>query len=216
MAKRAVIVGASRGLGLALATAYRQQGWAVVATCRSPSAALAAIDGIAVLSVDVTRPNDIAALADTVSDPVDVLLVAAGIGGFSQDAYTLEQLVATNAVGPVRVLDALVGRLASGGVAVAMTSILGSVAENRTGKLDEYRASKAALNSLTRSFAARHPPKDYTLLSLHPGWVRTDMGGPNATLDVATSVNGMMAVIADQAGRGGHRFLDYRGQEIAW
>jgi len=178
--------------------------------------ALAKAHRLRIATVDVEKPDEIAALSAGQSDVLDLLLVNAGVGGEIWNTPALEDIIVANAVGPIRVLDALIGQVAHGGVAAVMTSALGSVGGNERGGLDGYRASKAALNSLTRSFAARHPPQDYTLLSLHPGWVRTDMGGPDASIDVDTSVAGLVRVIAQQAGQGGHRFLNYLGQEIVW
>ena len=96
-----------------------------------------------------------------------------------------------------------------------MTSQLGSIANN-TGGTELYRASKAALNSFTRSFAARHKDKGFTVLSLHPGWVRTDMGGPNAAIDVATSVKGLVDVVERAQADRRDGFFDYSGKELPW
>jgi NAD(P)-dependent dehydrogenase (short-subunit alcohol dehydrogenase family) len=218
MTRRALIVGASRGIGLGLARHYVDAGWRVIATQRAASAGqgLAALaDRLAIVEADIRSPDDIDRLRSAVSAPLDLLIVNAGIGGELDRPGALADIIATNAIGPVRVLDALIGQIAPGGVVAVMSSALGSVAGNLSGGLEDYRASKAALNSLTRSFAARHPPLDYALLTLHPGWVRTDMGGPNADIDVATSVDGLTRVIAE-ARPGPHRFLDYRGQELPW
>ena len=96
-----------------------------------------------------------------------------------------------------------------------MTSQLGSIANN-TGGTELYRASKAALNSFTRSFAARHKDKGLTVLSLHPGWVRTDMGGANAAIDVATSVKGLADVVERAQADRRDGFFDYSGKELPW
>jgi NAD(P)-dependent dehydrogenase (short-subunit alcohol dehydrogenase family) len=97
-----------------------------------------------------------------------------------------------------------------------MTSRLGSVEDKTSDHADLYSASKAALNSLTRSFAARHADKNLTVLSLHPGWVRTDLGGDGAPVEVETSVNGLADIVEQRRGSGGHVFLDYRGATLPW
>ncbi len=97
-----------------------------------------------------------------------------------------------------------------------MTSELGSVAGNESGGMALYRASKAALNSLTRSFVAELGETGITVLNLHPGWVRTDMGGESAPLDVPTSVKGLADQVEGHAGRGGQFYLDYQGTTIDW
>ena len=97
-----------------------------------------------------------------------------------------------------------------------MSSILGSIGTNDDGRAELYRASKAALNSLIRSFRARHTRRDCTVLALHPGVVRTGMGGPTAPLDIETSVKGVANVIAARWGNGGQAFVDYRNETVPW
>ncbi len=126
-------------------------------------------------------------------------------------------LMMVNALGPVRLGELLVGNVTPRtGVVGFMTSQLGSVANNTTGGTELYRASKAALNSLTRSFAARHRDKGLVVLALHPGWVRTDMGGPNADIDVETSVRGLADVVERARRDRRDGFFDYKGNELPW
>ena len=122
----------------------------------------------------------------------------------------------TNALDPIRTADALAGLVAPGGMVAFMSSILGSVSTNDDGRAELYRASKAALNSLILSFRARHSRADLTVLAMHPGVVRTRMGGPGAPLDIATSVRGVADTIAARWGSGGAAFVDYRNEVIAW
>jgi NAD(P)-dependent dehydrogenase (short-subunit alcohol dehydrogenase family) len=127
----------------------------------------------------------------------------------------ITHLIMTNAIAPVRLAERLAPMLRpETGVLAFMSSALGSLEVNANDASELYCASKAMLNRLTRSFAAAH---DYlTILNLHPGWVRTDMGGGDAPLDVETSVKGMVDVLEARAGSGGHEFLDYRGKIVPW
>ena len=104
----------------------------------------------------------------------------------------------------------------STGTIGVMSSGQGSVANNENGKHEVYRASKAALNTLMRSFAARQVGDPRTLLLMAPGWVRTDLGGPNARLGIDESIPNLVNVIDAQQGKGGLQYLDYLGRTVAW
>ena len=231
MSKTALIIGTSRGLGLGLTQEFASRGWQVVATARDPHNApalqqlAAGNPNITLEAVDLDRPETLIALKARLADRTfDVLFINAGIMGpkdQSVDHVTgdeIAQLMMTNAIMPVRLARLFAPQLRSAtGVIAFMTSILGSVAEDKTGGMDLYRASKAALNSLTRSFVATElGDRGLTVLSLHPGWVKTDMGGEAAPLDVATSVAGLTTVVEQHAGAKVHAFLDYQGHEISW
>jgi NAD(P)-dependent dehydrogenase (short-subunit alcohol dehydrogenase family) len=128
----------------------------------------------------------------------------------------MAHLFMTNAISPVRLAFKLLPTVKTGsGILAFMTSILGSVATDSGGYAPIYSASKAALNKLTRGFVAGMKA-DITVLSLHPGWVKTDMGGDGADIDVATSVKGLAEVLEAKAGSGKHEYLDYRGKTIPW
>jgi NAD(P)-dependent dehydrogenase (short-subunit alcohol dehydrogenase family) len=128
----------------------------------------------------------------------------------------LLDLMQVNAIAPVHVARALLSKVKKGGTVAFMSSKMGSVALNDSGDWELYRASKAALNSLVRGFHARDAtPRSVKVLTLHPGWVRTDMGGAGATLSVAESVRGLVDVIEHHRSPD-HRFLDYAGNTLAW
>lgn len=215
----ALIIGASRGLGLGLARELAGRGWTVTGTVRSAAdrAAVAAAGATAAIA-DITDPASIAALPPAA---LDLLFINAGVKGPDhQDAgrATADEasaLFLTNALAPVAAARMLLDRVAPGGVLAFMSSIMGSVAGNERGDMELYRASKAALNSLTRSMVAKLD-RPLTVLSLHPGWVRTDMGGGGADLDVETSVRGLVDVILARRGTPGSAFLDYSGAELPW
>ncbi len=215
----ALIIGASRGLGLGLVRELAGRGWSVTGTVRAAAdrAAVEAAGGTAAVA-DITDAASITALPEA---PLDLLFVNAGVSGSAhQDAgrATADEVSAlflTNALAPVAAARALLDRIADGGVLAFMTSRMGSVADNSSGDMELYRASKAALNSLTRSLQAKLG-RPLTVLSLHPGWVRTAMGGDSAPLDVATSARGLVDTILAHRGTPGSAFFDYSGAELPW
>jgi len=225
-----LIVGANRGIGLGVATEFLAQGWDVIATARQPE------NATALQALKASHPGRVSIPQLNMNDPVsldgfaahlggkvlDVLLVNAGVAGPSHqtaDAATAEEigdLMFTNAIAPVRLARSLAAHVRSGSGVVAFTSsIMGSVALNSGGH-ELYRASKAALNSLTRGLWGELRGRNLTLVSMHPGWVRTDMGGPTAAVSVEDSAAGIVAEIEAQSGAHQHRFLDYTGKELAW
>ena len=222
----ALIIGASRGLGLGLVQAYLAKGWHVVATRRGPSAALDALaadtgDRLSLETLDVTDADSLAALREKLAGrTLDLLFASAGIAldpSQKIEAVTVDdftKMMLTNTLAPMRVIDAFADLVPASGAIAAMTSVLGSVGANTSGGYEAYRASKAALNTLLRSYATRD--QTHAILALHPGWVKTDMGGANAAIDVEESVEGMIAVIAAHAGEPGCVFLDYQGKTIVW
>jgi NAD(P)-dependent dehydrogenase (short-subunit alcohol dehydrogenase family) len=223
--KTALIVGASRGLGLGLVETFLARGWHVTATQRSPSSDLARLnaDALRVETADIDDETSVTALHDRLaSERFDLIFVVAGVATRAHDPLhavprdVAAQVYLTNAVSPVRFAEAFLDRLAPGGSIALMSSILGSVSLNESGGWETYRASKAALNSLARSFESRHRAENLSVLILHPGWVRTAMGGAEADIDVATSVTGLADVIAAQLGRPGAHYLDYRGETLPW
>jgi NAD(P)-dependent dehydrogenase (short-subunit alcohol dehydrogenase family) len=227
----ALVVGASRGLGLGLAAELQRRGWNVVATVRDRAGedrvkALSATPGaeIRVEHLDINDDAGIAATRRRLDDQIfDLVFVNAGIAPpEGHDAATASReeaanIFLTNAVAPIRVAHAFLDRLRDGpGIVAFMSSGLGSVADKTGGDSDLYSASKAALNSLSRSFAASLGRRRITVLAVAPGWVRTDMGGPDAPLSVEESVRGIVDVLQSRAGTGRHGFVDYQGHEVAW
>jgi len=172
---------------------------------------------------DINSVTTIEAFVRRIHDEVyDVVFINAGIGGPSgktAETVTPEEmthLFMTNAISPVRLAYKLLPMVKpKTGILAFMTSILGSIASNDHGMAPLYSASKAALNQLTRGFVA-NMDADITVLSLHPGWVKTDMGGPHADIDVSTSVKGLADVLEAKAGSGEHEYLDYLGKSLPW
>ena len=226
----ALIVGASRGLGLGLVQEHLRRGWRVVATVRDDGGQAALRELIAqaggalgIERVDINVPDQVAALRQKLGGrALDLLFVNAGVSNdqgetiaqVSTEEFT--RVMVTNALSPMRVVEAFADLVQPGGTIAVMSSVLGSVGANTDGGMDVYRASKASLNTLMRSFAARRKGDSRTLLCVHPGWVKTDMGGSSAPLDVETSTHGIADALARRQGKPGLAFIDYRGETIPW
>ena len=216
--KSILLVGASRGLGKGLAEAYVKAGWDVLATVRQGTGGVASAK---FANVDIDQPDTVKALhTQTSSERFDVIFIVAGVATTTwapiheTDPEDALKVYRTNALSPVLFAEAFTDRLAEGGQMVFMTSRMGSIAENGMGGVDAYRASKAALNMLAKSFAVRH--KSLTVTLMHPGHVKTDMGGANAAIEIQTSVAGMVKEIDRRHGAGDLAFVDYTGKAIGW
>lgn len=226
MTRTVLIIGASRGLGLGLARQFSSEGWEVIATVRDPARAeaLRALGGVRIEALDMDDAASLERLAERLAGTrLDVLYVNAGIAGPQGKPATaasqaeVGELFFTNAVAPVRLAERLLPLVdPAQGVVVFMSSILGSVETGPGMGMDLYGASKAALNHLTRTFVAGLGETRLTVLSMHPGWVKTDMGGDQAPLDVETSARGMVQQVTQAIRQGGHRYIDYQGERLAW
>jgi NAD(P)-dependent dehydrogenase (short-subunit alcohol dehydrogenase family) len=224
-----LLIGASRGLGFALAEEYLKRGWHVVATERVISKSklhdllAAAGDRFEIETVDSNYPDQVAALrARLASRKFDLLFVNAGVKNDDRetiaDVSTDEfiRVMITNALSPMRVVETLRDLVLPSGTIGIMSSGQGSIANNENGAYEVYRASKAALNMFMRSFAARHADEPRTLLLMAPGWVRTDMGGPQGRLSIAESIPSLANTMEAQAGKAGLQYLDYLGRKVPW
>jgi NAD(P)-dependent dehydrogenase (short-subunit alcohol dehydrogenase family) len=227
--KTLLLIGASRGLGFALAEEYLKRGWQVVATERDRTTSklvdlLGASDGrLEIETVDIVYPDRVAALrARLASRKFDLLFVNAGVknddGEIIADVSTEEfnRVMITNALSPMRVVEALQDLVLASGTIGVMSSGQGSISNNENGNFEVYRGSKAALNMFMRSFAARHAGDPRTLLLMAPGWVRTDLGGPQARLSIEESIPNLANTIDAQAGKAGLQYLDYLGRKVPW
>lgn len=227
--RRVLLIGASRGLGLALAQQYLARGSTVVATVRGsePTALHQVQPGaegrLTIETVDITEPDQVDALRTRLAgERFDLLLVNAGVTDDESDTVAtvstseFVRLMVTNALSPMRLVEAFQDLVEPAGTIAIMSSGQGSVANNERGGFEIYRASKAALNQLMRSYAARHRGEPRTLLLLAPGWVRTDLGGPAAPLTVEESIPKVVETVAAQHGHGGLQYLDYLGRTVRW
>jgi NAD(P)-dependent dehydrogenase (short-subunit alcohol dehydrogenase family) len=224
-----LLIGASRGLGYAIAAEYLDRGSHVVATIRSPGAGPltelrdTAAGRLEIEHVDVNAPEQVEALGERLAARrFDLLFVNAGVTNgpeeTSADVSTSEftRLMVTNALSPMRVIATLGDLVDPAGTIAIMSSGQASIANNERGGFEIYRASKSALNQLMRSYAARDGGAGRTLLLMAPGWVKTELGGPDARLTVAESIPNLVSTIEAQRGRAGLQFLDYLGQRVAW
>ena len=220
-----LITGANRGLGLEFARQYGEAGWRVIGTAREPGDAeeLEAL-GVRVMQLDVASQQSVDELAAALDDePIDLLINNAGIfprvGKIAEiDFDDYNRTLAVNTVGPVRVTRALLPNLRGGKLKMiaGLSSNLGSIAENERGNFYGYRESKAALNMFTKTLAAELGPEGFTCVVLTPGWVQTDMGGPNATLTPAESIAGMKAVLDRLTPADNGTFWSYNGNQVPW
>ena len=228
----ALITGANRGLGLEFARQYLADGWRVYAACRAPTSAselcrLAEESGekLQILAMDVTDPASIHEAATKLDgQAIDLLLNNAGImgprgqtiGNIDYEAWA--EVLAVNTMGPLRVSEAFVEHVARSDrkLIVTLTSGMGSIADNTSGGSIVYRSSKAAVNIAMRSLAIDLAPRGITSVVVNPGWVRTDMGGPNATLEPPESIGRLMRLIATFGPEQSGRFFNHTGQEYPW
>jgi NAD(P)-dependent dehydrogenase (short-subunit alcohol dehydrogenase family) len=225
-----LITGANRGLGLEFTRQYAANGWQVFAACRNPDSAIDLHDlrkdgAITTLEMDVTSLQSVKQAAAKVgTSAIDLLLNSAGIfgstsqsfGGIDYDSWA--QVLNVNTMGPLRVTEAFVDHVArsSRKLVVTITSGMGSLADKTSGGSIAYSSSKAAVNMVMRSVAIDLRPRGITCVLVNPGWVKTDMGGPAATLLPAESVGALKQLIETFGLAQSGKFYHYDGSEHAW
>jgi NAD(P)-dependent dehydrogenase (short-subunit alcohol dehydrogenase family) len=226
-----LIIGASRGLGHAIAAEFLEKGWNVVGTVRGGGSRTMLHDladafggRVEIEILDIREPDQLAAMHARLSGRVfDMLFVNAGvtnqdptetIGEVSTEDFV--HVMITNALSPMRVVESLEPYVAPAGLIGVMSSGQGSISNNETGMRELYRGSKAALNMFMRSFAARHAASSRAMVVMAPGWVRTAMGGPQAPLSIEDSVPKLVNVLLSKRQRPGLEYLDYLGRTVPW
>jgi NAD(P)-dependent dehydrogenase (short-subunit alcohol dehydrogenase family) len=231
--KTTLITGANRGIGLEFSRQYAAEGWNVLACSRytEKSTALNILAAqypgqVKVLPLDVADHGEIEELSKALADTsIDLLINNAGIysdtdaKGFGHTDYDeWSKVFRINTMAPLKMAESFAAQLARSSLKtiVTISSIMGSVADNSSGGNYLYRSSKAAVNMVVKSLAIDLKTRGITAVAFHPGWVQTDMGGPNATNTAAQSVSGMRQVAARLTLSDSGKFLDYTGLEIPW
>jgi NAD(P)-dependent dehydrogenase (short-subunit alcohol dehydrogenase family) len=220
-----LITGANRGIGLEYARQFKAKGYTVIGTARSPANA-EALNKVAdrVEQLDVADPASVAALAERLDGTaIDILINNAGMFDRADvtldkvDFAVLERTLAVNTLGPLRVTQALMPNLRAGSrkTVIGMSSGLGSI-ENSNGRWYAYRSSKTALNQINKILSQEFKDQGFIFTVVHPGWVRTDMGGENATYTPQESVAGLVKVIEGLGPEDSGRFYDFQGETIPW
>lgn len=227
-----LITGANRGIGLKLVEHYCQQQWQVYATYRDEHHALlertTSYDNLTLLRVDVSDPASITKLQHSMTGiTLNVLINNAGVHGLKAHQFGHTQAdqidvwhdcISINTIAPLLITEALSKNLQFGAPAkvVFISSKMGSINDNQSGGSYIYRSSKAALNAVVKSLSYDLRQYHINVVALHPGWVKTRMGGDSALIDTTTSVNGMCQVIDNLNENNSGQFLNYDGSPIAW
>jgi NAD(P)-dependent dehydrogenase (short-subunit alcohol dehydrogenase family) len=225
-----LLIAASRGLGFAMAEEFLKKGWNVVGTVRAGSGRTKLHDladefkgRLELETLDICQQAQVTALRERLSGKVfEMLFVNAGTTNNEKETIgevTTEEFVrvmVTNALCPMRVVESLQDLVSANGLIGVMSSGQGSVANNVAGMREVYRGSKAALNQFMRSYAARNSGSSRAIVLMAPGWVRTEMGGPDARLSIEESVPNLVSVLLKKQGNAGLEYLDYLGRTVPW
>ncbi|MEM9242868.1 MAG: SDR family oxidoreductase [Pseudomonadota bacterium] len=230
--KTACVIGANRGIGLGFVEQLLEQGYQVIATCRHPAKAKALnklMNKSVLLEIyplEVTDDKALEAFAKQLDGrAIDRLIINAGTAGKIGVRHgnpikrnNLQQVFNVNAISAIKIADRLIDLVSASNekLLIAISSIMGSISDNTSGGSYAYRASKTALNAMIYSFALDVRGEGIHTLLFYPGWVKTDMGGPNALIDVATSVSGMLNMMENAREYATGSFLDYAGAKMDW
>jgi NAD(P)-dependent dehydrogenase (short-subunit alcohol dehydrogenase family) len=223
-----LLIAASRGLGLAMAEEFLKKGWNVVGTVRVGSGRTKLHDladhfqgRLEIETLDICEQSQVEALRQRLLGRVfNMLFVNAGIavhesiGDVTTDDFI--GIMLTNSLCPMRVVESLQGLVSANGLIGVMSSGQGSIANNDNGSHEVYRGSKSALNQFMRSYAARNSASPRAMVLMAPGWVRTDLGGPNARLSIEESIPNLVNVLLKKQGNAGLEYLDYLGRTVPW
>ena len=229
--KNILITGANRGLGLGFAKKCLKKNVHVLATVRDikGSKELLALkerfpDNLEIFELDLLKEGAGYALANFLGDrPIDILINNAGVGSTNQHLQAVSpkpwlEVLKVNLIAPFMVTQSIIDNVKKGSdkKIYFLSSQLGSIADNTSGGMYIYRSSKTGLNQVVKSLSVDLKPQGITVVSLHPGWVKTDMGGPNAPVSIDESIEGMTQVIHTTDIKDTGRFLNYDGKELPW
>lgn len=225
-----LITGANRGIGLEHVRALLERDWTVTACCRKPEEAdeLTALDPgdgrLKVLAYDAADPDAATALAEQVDGPIDILFANAGTMGEGDEGFGatsaegMARAFAVNTIAPLKLAEAFADQVAGSQMKVIalQSSRMGSIKDNNSGGAYGYRASKAALNAVGKSLSVDLKDAGVIVLILHPGWVKTRMGGQNGLLTVAECVEGQRDLLARANPKMSGRFFHVSGEDLPW
>lgn len=223
-----LVTGANRGLGLEFVRQFLNRGDHVIATCRNPDTAdqlhdLQNLGPVEIYQLDVGNPDQVNTLQKQLAHlPIDILINNAGIWRGSQlDHISIDEWMESfriNSIAPIHMIQTFLPNLEAGKdkKVISITSKMGSIDDNTSGGSYIYRSSKTALNSAMQSMRHDLTPQGIATCTLHPGWVRTDMGGPGGWIDVQESVSGMIKVIDQLSLKKTGQYIDYAGKIIPW
>ena len=226
-----LITGANRGLGLGFVRSFLEKNVNVICTSRNISGSKELLkcekkhpNNIEILELDLLKENSGKTLSDLLSDkPIDILINNAGVGSSNQNFDVVSskpwlEVLKVNLIAPLMITQSIIENIkkSSAKKIYFLSSQLGSIAENTSGGMYIYRSSKTGLNQVVKSLSVDLRVHGITVVSLHPGWVKTDMGGPNAPVSIEESIEGMMRVIKTTDIRDTGRFLNYDGRELPW
>ncbi len=226
-----LITGANRGIGLKLTEQFAEDGWQVLACCRAPAQAeqLQALternSTIEIYTLDVTNYQQMSSLAEKLANrPIDILLSNAGIYGSRGavfggiDAEEWRQVLEVNTIAPMMLVQSFVDQVAASQqkLVAVISSKVGSIADNSSGGSYIYRSSKTAVNQVVKSLSIDLVGRGISVVSLHPGWVKTDMGGPNAEISTDESVSGLKSILQSAGRQQSGQFIEFNGNSIPW
>ena len=226
-----LITGANRGLGLGFVKNYLGKNVNVGSTTRDikGSKELLALkeifrDKLEIFELDLIKESAGDTIANLIGDrPIDILINNAGVGSTNQHFEAVSpkpwlEVLKVNLIAPLMITQSIINNVKKGSdkKIYFLSSQLGSIGDNASGGMYIYRSSKTGLNQVVKSLSVDLKPQGITVVSLHPGWVKTDMGGPNAPVSIDESIEGMMQVIDSTDIRDTGRFLNYDGKELPW
>ena len=226
-----LITGANRGLGFGFVKSFLAKNINVICTTRNISGSKELLeckknypDNLEILELDLLEKKSENILSDLLSDkPIDIFINNAGVGNSNQRFGVVSSkpwldVLKVNLIVPLTLTQSIIENIKKGSEKKIyfLSSQLGSIGDNTSGGMYIYRSSKTALNQVVKSLSVDLKPMGITVISLHPGWVKTDMGGPNAPVQIDESIKGMMQVIDKTDIRDTGRFLNYDGKELPW
>ena len=229
--KTIIVTGANRGIGLELVKQYCNRNYQVIGTYRDETTSGELIsmsrnlDNLKVYSLDVSSDQSLKDFSSKLGEtPVDIFINNAGVYGPRDSSFNNVDekkwipVFQTNAIAPLLLTQLIIDNLRNGSQKklIYITSKMGSIDDNKSGGAYIYRSSKTALNSVVKSISVDLAKDDMKVVLLHPGWVRTDMGGPNGLIDTTASVSGMTEVIDSLSQSDSGCFFNYDGSKIPW